>query len=367
MNPTPTSFLQAVQSMHFSELISLVPSIQHDAACNLKADPLIKAAAPNNSAGQSEISFYTSTTAKELLTHDVSALILPLNSPLKTCANREGIAWVESPNPQLSFAEILDLLHPEKRIEPGIDESAQIHPTAAIAADAAIGALVVIGPNTTVGKGCKIHAGVIIHDQVSIGDHTEIHSGAVLHRRSRIGGGCVIHSNAVVGAEGFGFVRTENGLRKMPQTGVVVLEDKVEIGCNSCVDRPAMGETRIGRGTKIDNLVQIGHGVHIGDDCALASQVGIAGAATLGSRVVLGGQVGVADKICLGDDVVAYAKAAIPVNIAAGESVAGIPAIPARVALRCAAAFKSLPEMTRTLRRMQDKINALQDKINQLD
>jgi UDP-3-O-[3-hydroxymyristoyl] glucosamine N-acyltransferase len=135
----------------------------------------------------------------------------------------------------------------------------------------------------------------------------------------------------------------------------VVLEDQVEIGSNTCVDRPAMGETRIGRGTKIDNLVQVGHGVTIGADCALASQVGIAGAAKLGNRVILGGQVGVADKIQLGDNVVAYAKSAIPGHVAAGEVVCGIPAIPAKVFARSAAVFKALPEMARSLRRLQQQ------------
>lgn len=348
--------------MQFSELIARLPSLPQDANRDLAGDPSIEAAAPNHSAGASDITFYESAAAKELLSRQPGALVLPPNSPLQALASQAGIAWVEAANPKLSFAEILELLHPEDGIDAGMDDSARIHPSASIAEGVTIGALVVIGPHTRIGRGSRIHAGAIIHQQVEIGEHTEIHSGAVLHRRSTIGSHCVIHANAVVGSEGFGFVPTRQGLRKMPQTGVVVLEDRVEIGCNSCVDRPAMGETRIGRGTKIDNLVQVGHGVRIGADCALASQVGIAGAATLGDGVILGGQVGVADKINLGDGVIAYAKAAIPGHVAAGETVCGIPAIPAKLFARSAAVFKSLPEMARTLRRLQQELAGLQEQ-----
>jgi len=159
----------------------------------------------------------------------------------------------------------------------------------------------------------------------------------------------------VIGSEGFGFVTTAAGLRKMPQTGHVVLEDRVEVGCGTCIDRPAMGETRIGSGTKLDNLVQIGHGVRTGRHCAVAAQVGLAGGASLGERVMLAGQVGVANRAHLGDGVVAYSKAGIHNDVAPGEVVSGIPAIPARLHLRCVAAFKALPEMARSLRRLQDR------------
>ncbi|MEL0339567.1 MAG: UDP-3-O-(3-hydroxymyristoyl)glucosamine N-acyltransferase, partial [Synechococcus sp.] len=172
---------------------------------------------------------------------------------------------------------------------------------------------------------------------------------------SRLGQGCVVNSNAVVGSEGFGFVPTASGWRKMPQTGQVVLEDLVEVGCGSTIDRPSVGETRIGAGTKIDNLVQVGHGVVTGKGCALASQVGIAGGARLGNGVILAGQVGVANRAVVGDRAIASSKSGIHGEIAAGEVVSGYPAIPNRLWLRCSAAFNKLPEMARTLRRLSDE------------
>lgn len=343
--------------MNFSDLIAQVPSISASAPRDVCGDPLIHSAAPNHSAEPGTIAFYESTNIDKLFTQSQpSALILPANNALQDQASRAGIAWVEATQPKLSFAEILEILHPEVEDPPGIDPSAAIHPSASIGNHVFIGPMAVVGAHCTVGEGSRIHAAAILHRGVALGENCVIHSGAVLHRQCRLGNGCVVHANAVIGGEGFGFVRSDQGLRKIPQTGFVVLEDQVEIGSNTCVDRPAMGETRIGRGTKIDNLVQVGHGVTIGSDCALASQVGIAGAATLGKRVTLGGQVGVADKIRLGDDVMAYAKSAIPSNLAAGEVVCGIPAIPAKLFARSAAVFKALPEMARSLRRLQQQL-----------
>lgn len=331
---------------------------------DLAGDPWIEEAAPHHIAQKGQIAFYESADQEKLFLHtNPSALILPTNSKLQAHACQAGIAWVESANPKLSFAECLNILHPEEPIRPGVDPSAHVNPSASVADDVYIGPLASIGANCKIGAGSIVHPCAVLHPHVNIGEDCEIHSGVVIHRQTNIGDNCVIHANAVIGAEGFGFVRTAQGLRKVPQTGSVVLEDQVEIGCNSCVDRPAMGETRIGRGTKIDNLVQIGHGVEIGADCALAAQVGIAGAARLGRRVVLGGQVGVADKIELGDGVIAYAKTAIPGNVSAGSVLCGIPAMPAKLFARSAAVFKVLPEMARNLRRLQNDLENLKQKL----
>lgn len=340
--------------MNFSNLLVLAPSIAAHSARNIGADPWIQSAAPNHSAKPGTITFYESATFKNLLTQSQpSALILPACKELQEQANSAGIAWVETDNPKLSFAEILEILHPEQENAPGIDSSAQIHPSANIGKHVFIGPLAIVGAHCTVNDGCIVHASTILNNGVELGRNCIIHSGAVLNRRSRLGDNCIVHSNAVIGSEGFGFVRSEKGLKRIPQTGIVILEDGVEIGCNTCVDRPAMGETRIGKGTKIDNLVQIGHGVEIGTDCAIASQVGIAGAAKLGNCVVLGGQVGIADKTQLGDNVIAYARSGITGNLEAGEIVSGFPAIPAKMFARSAAAFKVLPQMLRSLRKLQ--------------
>jgi UDP-3-O-[3-hydroxymyristoyl] glucosamine N-acyltransferase len=344
--------------MNFSDLIARVPSIAANAPRDIGTDPNLHSAAPNHSAQPGTIAFYESAKQQYLLPESSpSALILPASETLQAQASLAGIAWVEAALPKLSFAEILEILHPELEDPPGIDPSARIHPSAAIGPHVFIGALAVVGAHCTVGEGSRIHAAAVLHSGVELGENCVVHSGAVLHRGSSLGRGCVVHANAVIGGEGFGFVRSEQGFRKIPQVGVVVLEDQVEIGSNTCVDRPAMGETRIGRGTKIDNLVQVGHGVKIGADCVLASQVGIAGAAILGSNVILGGQVGVADKVRIGDNVVAYAKSAIPGNVHSDEIVAGIPAIPAKLQLRIVAAYKALPEMARSLRKLRQQVS----------
>jgi UDP-3-O-[3-hydroxymyristoyl] glucosamine N-acyltransferase len=165
----------------------------------------------------------------------------------------------------------------------------------------------------------------------------------------------VVHSNAVIGSEGFGFVPTALGWRKMPQTGQVILEEAVEVGCGSTIDRPSVGETRIGAGTKIDNLVHIGHGVRMGKACALAAQVGIAGGATLGNGVILAGQVGLANKASMGDGSIASSKSGIHGEVAAGQVVSGYPAIPNRLWLRCSATFNKLPELAKALRQLEKR------------
>jgi UDP-3-O-[3-hydroxymyristoyl] glucosamine N-acyltransferase len=196
---------------------------------------------------------------------------------------------------------------------------------------------------------------VVLYDDVEIGPGCVLHAGAVVHPGSRLAEGCVLQSNAVIGGEGFGFVPTAAGWRKMPQTGRVVLEAGVEVGSGSCIDRPAVGETRIGAGSKIDNLVHIGHGVSTGKGCALAAQVGIAGGARLGNGVILAGQVGLANRAVMGDRAIASSKSGVHGEVAAGEVVSGYPAIPNRLWLRCAAAFNKLPEMARALRALEKR------------
>jgi UDP-3-O-[3-hydroxymyristoyl] glucosamine N-acyltransferase len=228
-----------------------------------------------------------------------------------------------------------------------------VDPAARVGNGVHIGPQVVVGADVVIGDGCTLHPGVVLYENVQLEAGCEIHAGAVLHPGSRIGRGCVVHSNAVIASEGFGFVPTANGWRKMPQTGLVVLEDGVEVGCGSTIDRPSVGETRIGAGTKIDNLVHVGHGVSTGKGCALAAQVGIAGGARLGNGVILAGQVGLANKAVMGDRSIASSKSGIHGEVAAGEVVSGYPAIPNRLWLRCSAAFNKLPELAKTLRQLE--------------
>ncbi len=290
-----------------------------------------------------------------LTTSEVGAILLPQNEDLCSVAQDKGMAWAIFNDPRLAFAEALDFLHPKKSAPLEIHNTAVIGEKVILGEDVSIGANVVIGDRSIIGNGTILHPGVIVYEDVVIGEFNEILANAVIHAGSKLGKDCVINSNAVIGSEGFGFVPTSKGWRKMPQTGFVILEDEVEIGSNSTIDRPCVGETLIGKGTKIDNLVQIGHGVSTGQGCAIASQVGIAGGAKLGNGVILAGQVGVANRAKIGDRVIASSKSGIHGEVRANEVVSGFPAIPNRLWLRCSAAFSKLPEITKSLRELKNK------------
>ncbi len=345
--------------MRFSELIAVLEQGESGILNVVVAhDPELRGAASLECAQPDQLSFLEkgNALATTLESSAVGAVLIPDQDELKTLAEQRQLAWAVCRDPRLAFAEALDQLHPRPVQNAGIHPSAVIADRVQLGAGVSVAANVTIGDDTRIGARTVIHPGVVIYGNVEIGDRCELHANAVLHPGCRIGDGCVVHSNAVVGSEGFGFVPTAKGWRKMPQTGLVVLEDGVEIGCGSTIDRPSVGETRLGAGTKVDNLVQIGHGVVTGRGCALASQVGIAGGARLGNGVILAGQVGVANRAVIGDRAIASSKSGIHGEIAAGEVVSGYPAIPNRLWLRCSAAFSKLPEMTKQLRQLQRQI-----------
>ncbi|MFM7653646.1 MAG: UDP-3-O-(3-hydroxymyristoyl)glucosamine N-acyltransferase [Vulcanococcus sp.] len=328
-------------------------------AHHLGTDPELSGAAALDQAGEAQLSFLEpgNALAAALAASGASAVLLPARGEeaeaIRQQASARGMAWIALADPRLGFAESLEALYPRRPKVAGIHASAVIDPSAVVGMGSHVGAHVVIGEAVQIGASCTIHANVVIYDDVQIGEGCELHAGAVLHPGSRLGRGCVVHSNAVIGSEGFGFVPTANGWRKMPQTGLVVLEDGVEVGCGSTIDRPSVGETRIGAGTKIDNLVHIGHGVSTGKGCALAAQVGIAGGARLGNGVILAGQVGLANKAVMGDRSIASSKSGVHGEVAAGEVVSGYPAIPNRLWLRCSAAFNKLPELAKAIRALE--------------
>lgn len=230
-----------------------------------------------------------------------------------------------------------------------------VAPDVEIGQDVAIGAHVVVQTGVKIGDRACLHPNVVIYPGVSIGAETVLHANCVIHERTQIGSHCVIHSGAAIGSEGFGFVPTTTGWEKMHQSGITVIEDGVEIGCNAAVDRPAVGETRVGRNSKIDNLVHIAHGCQVGEAVAMAAQVGMAGGVIIGNRVILAGQVGIANQAKIGDGAIASAKAGIHSNIPAGETVSGMPAISHKLFLKSAALFKRLPEMAKTIKQLQNQ------------
>jgi len=318
-------------------------------------DPDLSGAAALDQAVGDQLSFLEAGNVLSASLSDsaVGALLLPDQQDLIDLASQRGIAFAVVSDPRLAFAEALDCLHPRQRPQADIHPTAVIDERAVVGPGTAVAARVCIGAGSRVGADCIVHPGVVIYDDVVIADGCELHANAVLHPGSRLGRRCVVNSNAVVGSEGFGFVPTAKGWRKMPQTGQVVLEDAVEVGSGTMIDRPSVGETRIGAGTKIDNLVQIGHGVSTGRGCAFAAQVGIAGGARIGHGVILAGQVGVANRAVVGDRVMARSKAGIHNDVDAGAVVSGYPAIPHRLWLRCSAAFSKLPELARTVRELK--------------
>ena len=346
--------------MRFSDLLRQLTVMGEATPRHLAGDPELHGAEALDRAGQGQLAFLEagSALAGGLDSCAAAALLLPArgeeSAALQERATQRDIAWAALDDPRLGFAEALELLHPRQRPDAGRHPSAVVDPTAVVGDDTHLGAHVVVGARSRLGGGCVVHPGAVLYEDVEVADGCEIHAGAVLHPGSRLGAGCVVHSNAVIGSEGFGFVPTATGWRKMPQTGRVVLEAGVEVGCGSTIDRPAVGETRIGAGTKIDNLVHVGHGVVTGAGCALAAQVGIAGGARLGQGVILAGQVGVANRAVIGDRAIASSKSGIHGEVAAGEVVSGYPAIPNRLWLRCSAAFSRLPEMARTLRQLRN-------------
>jgi UDP-3-O-[3-hydroxymyristoyl] glucosamine N-acyltransferase len=217
---------------------------------------------------------------------------------------------------------------------------------------ATIGARTIIYPHVTIGEGARIGDDCVIHAQVSIRERVEI------------GNRVVLQDGVVVGSDGYGFARTPDGTHhKIPQVGGVVIEDDVEIGANSAVDRPAVGETRIGRGTKIDNLVQVAHGVTIGRNVLLAGQVGIAGSSTIEDDVTLAGQVGVSGHITVGKGTIATAQTGIPNSVEAGSFISGYPAIPNRDWLKASVIFRKLPEYRKTIADLERRLAELEARL----
>ncbi len=282
-----------------------------------------------------------------------SCLIVPIDEDLQTAATTRQIAWIATPQPRLLFARAIGLFYQPFQPAPTIHPSAAIDPDASLGDEIYIGPHVAIQAGVKIGRGVCIHPNVVIYPGVEIGDRTVLHANCTIHERTRIGADCTIHSGAVIGSEGFGFVPTASGWFKMEQSGCVVLEDGVEVGCNTTIDRPAVGETHIGSQTKIDNLVQIGHGCKIGSNCALAAQVGLAGGVTLGNHVLFGGQVGVANQAKIGDRVIASAKTGIHQDVQPGEVVSGFPALSNKLWLKNAALSKRLPEIYETWRQIK--------------
>ena len=262
-------------------------------------------------------------------------------------------------NPRLAFAKVLEWMQPAPTPEKGI------HPTAIIESDAYIGEGVTIREFCYVGHAARIDDGSIIYPHVYVGDGAQIgrdcvlYPNVVLGHHVQLGKRVKVHASSVIGGDGFGYVFDGEKHQKVPQVGTVIIEDDVEIGCNVCIDRATLGATRVGEGTKIDNLVQIAHNVQIGKNCILCGQVGMSGSVIVGDNVMMAGQAGLRDHVKIGKGAILGAKAGIMADVGAGEFVMGAPAVPQRDHLRMEAASRKLPEMARQLRRLEKTVEEL--------
>ncbi|MBW4650873.1 MAG: UDP-3-O-(3-hydroxymyristoyl)glucosamine N-acyltransferase [Kastovskya adunca ATA6-11-RM4] len=342
--------------MKFTEIVEKLQSaaISNSLTSNPDGNPEITGTAPVDEASPGTISYIEGGRfAAQIEKTAASALVLPQDETLQAKAEERGIAWIGVREPRLVFAQAIALFYKPFRPTPEIHPTAVIHPSVAIGKEVYIGPHVVIQSGVKLGDFVCIHPNVVVYPDVEIGSNTVLHANCTIHERSRLGSDCVIHSGAVIGSEGFGFVPTPQGWFKMEQSGRTILEDGVEVGCNSAIDRPAVGETRIARQTKIDNLVQIGHGCQVGQNCAFAGQAGLAGGVKVGNRVLLAGQAGVANQSKIGDGAIVTARAGILSDVEAGTTVSGTPGMPHKVFLRATAIYHRLPEMYQTLRRLQ--------------
>ena len=338
--------------MKFSELIQKLGSPV--IASHLDSDPDITGVAAIDEATPTTVTYAESRKfAAQLKETQAKALILSKDETLQALATERGLAWIAVPDPRLGFAQAIALFYQPFKPAPNIHSTAVIDPSATIGKNVSIGAYAVIQPNVKVGDDVIIHPNVVIYPNVTIGDRTVLHANCSIQERAQIGADCVIHCGAVIGSEGFGFVPTREGWFKMEQSGYTVLEDGVEVGCNSSIDRPSVGETRIGRNTKIDNLVQVGHGVKVGHGCAFAAHVGIAGGVTIGNRVILAGQVGVANEAKVGDGAIASAKAGVHKDVEPGQVVSGYPAVEHKIYLKSSAIYSRLSEMYDAIKQLQ--------------
>jgi UDP-3-O-[3-hydroxymyristoyl] glucosamine N-acyltransferase len=257
-------------------------------------------------------------------------------------------------NPYLSFAQALEMFHAPQRYAPGIHPTAIVHASAKIGVNAHLGPYVVIDENVEIGANAVLVAHVVIYRGVQIGQNFFAHSHAVVRENCRIGNNVLLQNGVVIGADGFGFAKTAQGSwHKIPQPAPVVIGDDVEVQANSCIDRASVGETRIGRGVKVDNLVQVGHGSHVGEDALLCAQVGLAGSTEIGNKVILTGQVGVVGHCKVGDNAIVTPQSGVANDIAAGALVSGAPAVDHKAWLKYSAILPRLPEIARAVRKKE--------------
>jgi UDP-3-O-[3-hydroxymyristoyl] glucosamine N-acyltransferase len=322
------------------------------------ADRIIRGVAALEDAGPDDLSFFTNAKYRDALTGSKAGAILV--GPGIELAGRDIL---EVPEPYVALAGILARFDHEVPPPPGVSSDARVGAGAVLGRDVAIGAFAVIGEGARLGDRVVVGEGSIIGAACEIGEGTQLRPRVVLYPRTAVGARCLLHAGVVLGGDGFGFATSKGVHRKVPQLGRVVVEDDVEIGANSTVDRGTLGETRIGAGTKIDNLVMIAHGVVIGPNGLFAAQTGIAGSTRIGRNVTFAGQSGAIGHLRIGDGAIVAAKAAVYADVGDKAFVAGIPAVDHRSWKRAQASFKALPELRAKVRALEARLEALASQV----
>ena len=324
----------------------------------VEGDPAteIERVAPIDTAGEGDITFVANKKYLSRL-KDCRATAVIVFPGIKV----SGRNLIVTANPYLAFAKILTFFHAGRRPVSGVMPGAQVAASAQIDPAATVYPGCVIGEHVVVGKDSILHPGACIYDHAVIGAECILHAHAVVREGCRLGDRVILQPGAVIGSDGFGFAPDGSRYFKIPQVGIVVVEDDVEIGANSCVDRATLGETRIRRGTKIDNLVQVAHNVELGEDCIVVAQVGFAGSSRVGNHCTFGGQSAVAGHLKVGDHVTIGARGGISGDVEAPHQVlSGLPLMPHKEWLRSTMTLPKLPEMRKDLLQLKKKVEELE-------
>jgi len=333
--------------------------------CELYGDPELEitGVAGIEHAGPTELTFLSNPKYAPKLKYTRAGAIIA-REPVRG----KEISTLVSENPYLAFARALELFYQPPRPAPGIHPTAVIAPTAEIGEDCSIGPYVVIGEHVRIGRRAVLYPHVVIYEGAQIGDDFVAHAHSVVREYCRIGNRVTLQNGVIVGGDGFGFAKRADGSHyKIVQSGVVVIEDDVEIQSLSAVDRATVGETRIKRGAKIDNLVQVGHACVVGEDNIICAQVGLAGSSILGKDVLLAGQVGVSGHLTIHDGAVVYAQSGVGGDVEPGSVIAGSPAFDAKLWRRAVTAFPRLPELVKKVRELEHTVAQLEDRLKKME
>ena len=336
-------------------------------SCQLEGDASveIQGVAGIERAQTGELTFVSNPRYRPLIrTTAASAILLGPEIAFRRDSGSAPLAVLRSANPYLDFARAIDFFHAPPQYTPGIHPTAVIGATARVGKDAHIGPYCFVDDGTEIGANAVLHSFVTIYRNVQIGNGFFAHAHAVIREGCRIGNHVILQNGVIIGADGFGFARrADGGWQKILQAGITVIEDDVEVQANACVDRATLGQTRVARGVKIDDLALVGHGSTVGENTVLCGQVGLAGTTVIGKNCTLAGQTGVAGHLTVGDGATITAQSGVPADVPAGKCYSGYPAVENQQWLKNMAASARVPELIRTVRRLEIELAELKARI----